>query len=79
VKGLDGRGERVAPAKGLLQRLEKDAEGVKGAVSSTTNEASANNHPAIEKSDYRHFSALLIEKDSRIRKDLFGNRSHLGS
>ena len=67
MKRLDGRSECVAPTEGLLQGFEENPEGVKRAISGTTNKAGTYNHPAIEESMFPHSCSLissLMERQS---------------
>jgi len=55
MKGMDGRCQRPAPSKLLLQVLEKNSEGIKETITETTKETDKNDNPAIVKSRFCHF------------------------
>jgi hypothetical protein len=59
MKGLDGRSHGSAPSKFLLYVLEKDAEGIKQAVTEATKETSQHDHPTVVKSLFCHFLFVM--------------------
>ena len=55
MKGMDGRCQRPAPPKLLLQVFEKNSEGIKETITETTKETDKNDNPTIVKSRFYHF------------------------